>query len=78
MAGNTGKMTNEAIVARGPRMQLIGLSLGNRTKAFYIRHAGTHCARPTTGETILVYAESYSLGYLRSVARGMMIGASNA
>ena len=61
MAGNSGKMTNEALAARGPRMVLA-------------RAAGTLViyreGQPVIRGPFSVLARSYSLSYLRKVGKG--------
>jgi hypothetical protein len=61
MAGNSGKMTNEAIAARGPRMVLARTRFG-----LVIYREG----QPAICEPFYVLAKSYSLSYLRKVGKG--------
>jgi hypothetical protein len=61
MAGNSGKMTNEALAARGPRMVLarVGRSL--------VIYRERECPIKVP---FSVLAKSYSLGYLLRVGKG--------
>jgi hypothetical protein len=61
MAGNSGKMTNEALAARGPRMVLARVG-----RSLVIYREGQPCIRGPFS----VLAKSYSLGYLRRVGKG--------
>ncbi len=73
MAGNTGKMTNEAIIARGQRMRLVRCYDGNKPLGFVIMRDPDSAVG--LGVTSLknpgyrTYAQSYSLSYLRGIAK---------
>ncbi len=68
MAGNTGKMTADAVRARGPRMSLIQTRAG-----FVIARDGSLPFSVYPDFSTL--AKSYSLRYLLNVGRGMMMEA---
>jgi|HubBroStandDraft_1064217.scaffolds.fasta_scaffold594659_2 hypothetical protein len=68
MAGNSGKMTNEAIAARGPRMVLARLYRQGWNMLVIYREGQEpfNDGRQHVG----VLAKSYSLSYLKKVGRG--------
>jgi hypothetical protein len=71
MAGNTGKMTAEAIRQRGPRKALMRVDRnGSSFKVICIPglHPFNDRAR-FVGTSIFVVAQSYSTSYLRGVGR---------
>lgn len=78
MAGNTGKMTNEAIAERGPRMLLTEAREGTRTVGVVIHREGSECFR-RSGFTKLrhatvrhyVWSKSYSISYLIKVGKSL-------
>lgn len=59
MAGNTGKMTREAIAARGPRLALVKLLNGQ----FGI------VSEDHIPPNALIYARSYTRRYLEQIAK---------
>jgi hypothetical protein len=64
MSGRTGKMTAEALEARGPRMVLArDLDSKDLFKLVYFREDQQPAGR------FAVVAKSYSMSYLRKVAR---------
>lgn len=73
MSGHTGKMTVDAIRARGPRIRLVCIQSGSKHVGFVIGREGDTFL--TAGATRIMhpvywtYARSYSLGYLLRVAR---------
>jgi hypothetical protein len=81
MAGNTGKMTTEAVIARGPRIRLTGIYAGTRRLVFVISREGDSIFCPTATAryseirsrlgpfTYQPYARSYSLPYLLRIGR---------
>jgi hypothetical protein len=86
MAGNTGKMTNNEIRARGPRMQLLQVysdvagtrqTLGfviARGRPYYLENCSPFGKRFFLNSQrigIQGLAQSYSLGYLRAVGKSM-------
>lgn len=65
MAGSTGKMTREAIAARGPRLLLIQ---EKQTLVWHITlETKTHSLPPGR---YFIYARSYSRSYLERVKKG--------
>jgi len=66
MAGNSGKMTNEAIAARGPRMVLARVN----NSWLVIYREGQPCINYRKVTSMSVLARSYSLSYLRRVGKG--------
>jgi len=72
MAGNTGKMTAEAILARGPRMQLSAVYIGGERIGFFIGCEMEVWVTPNPrlkNSDCRCYARSYSLPYLLRLAR---------
>ena len=69
MAGNSGKMTNEAIAARGPRMVLARLCNTKGVGMLVIYREGQEPFKHGT-VWVGVLARSYSLSYLRRVGKG--------
>jgi hypothetical protein len=73
MAGNTGKMTRDAVLERGPRMQLIRAYSGTTPLGFVVM--GGRDSAIGLGVTKIdrpsyrTYAESYTLGYLLRIGR---------
>lgn len=68
MAGNTGKMTREAIAARGPRWLLLQ---EQDTKAWFIvLENDSSSLKPGR---YFIHARSYSVKYLERVQRGQDI-----
>ena len=67
MAGNTGKMTNEAIEERGPRMVLTRLG----ENGYFIYREDKPCFFPNTATTrhIRYGSRSYSRSYLLRIGR---------
>jgi hypothetical protein len=64
MAGRTGKMTAEALAARGPRMVLArDLDSKDLFKLVYFREDQVPAGR------FSVVAKSYSMSYLKKVAK---------
>jgi len=73
MSGRTGKMTAEALAARGPRMVLgeIRLPDGRSFAVIYRENAPPFSpARPTPYQSF-VWAKSYTLSYLLKIGRSM-------
>jgi len=70
MAGNSGKMTNEAIAARGPRMVLARVVKGIGRSWLVIYREGQPTVRLRDGMSLSVLARSYSLSYLKRVGKG--------
>lgn len=77
MAGNTGKMTAAAVRARGERMRLITVHKGGSFAGAFIFRPGAYAvgggaqfAEDVASGVLAVrvYATSYSLKYLLSVA----------
>lgn len=69
MSGNTGKMTREAIEARGPRYELLEpYAPGGSAIGFVICREDQKVLRTPF---VNRYATSYSLSYLRKVALGL-------
>jgi len=69
MAGNSGKMTNEAIAARGPRMVLARLYRQGWNMLVVYRE-GQEPFRYESRCWHFVLAKSYSLSYLKRVGKG--------
>jgi len=69
MAGNSGKMTNEAIAARGPRMVLARLCTTKGLNMLVIYRDGQEPFIEGK-QWVGVLARSYSLSYLRKVGKG--------
>lgn len=63
MSGRTGKMTQDAIDARGPRHVLARRR--DNGKMFYYEDGQEHAMA-----SHYVVAKSYSMGYLRRIERG--------
>lgn len=76
MAGNTGKMTNEAIIARGPRMRLLAVYSGVSRIGFVVmRDPNSPVGLGTTKlerPSYRTYANSYSLGYLLRIGSAQL------
>ncbi len=80
MAGNTGKMTSEAIAARGPRMRLVSVKLAGLPIGSVVCREGASPFRRNFRDAAQaykfrhlhtgIYAASYSLRYLLTVAKG--------
>jgi hypothetical protein len=68
MAGNSGKMTNEAIAARGPRMVLARVHRQGWSMLIIYREGQEPWRHLQCWHFVL--AKSYSLSYLRKVGRG--------
>jgi len=68
MAGNSGKMTNEAIAARGPRMVLARLYRQGWNMLVVYREGQEPFKDGTVWVGVL--AKSYSLSYLKRVGKG--------
>lgn len=67
MAGNTGKMTREALAARGPRMVLARVGASGQTYRGLVIYREGQCPIRVP---FSVLAKSYSLSYLRKVGKG--------
>jgi hypothetical protein len=67
MAGNTGKLTREAVIARGPRMALVR----HKGQLIIFRQGVNPFSDFGRGGSVL--AQSYSLAYLLKVGRGQSI-----
>jgi hypothetical protein len=67
MAGNSGKMTNEAIAARGPRMVLARVGANGQAYRGLVIYRERECPIKVP---FSVLAKSYSLSYLLKVGRG--------
>ena len=74
MAGNTGKLTAEALQARGPRMRLLQARRGTENLGLLVAREGREPFREGIQysevpsrfgrATYVSYASSYTLGYL--------------
>lgn len=78
MAGNTGKMTAEALRARGPRMCVTEAREGTRTIGVVIRRENEDPFRRSgfnNPRHVTVrhhdWAKSYTLSYVLNIARGL-------
>ena len=81
MPGNTGRMTSEAIDARGPRLCLTGIYDGRTFLGFVIRREGVdgtiiNPAARLSGKLknprYTPYGTSYSLRYLLGIGRAAL------
>lgn len=76
MAGNTGKMTTEALLARGPRMRLCAVYDGYKRLGFVVyRDPDSPIGLGITKlkhPAYRTYAHSYSLGYLLRVGKAQI------
>jgi hypothetical protein len=70
MAGNTGKMTREALEARGPRMVLGEVRFSETKSALIIYREGAVPLLPGNYK-LFTWSRSYSKSYLLRIARGM-------
>lgn len=78
MAGNTGKMTREALADRGPRMRLMSLrGEAGEDLGYFIARDHQIPLRPSfcwNGfKRIGIHSSSYSLSYLLGIVRGWRI-----
>lgn len=74
MAGNTGKMTADAIRERGPRMCVTEARYGTITFGVVVRREGTDCFRQGRFNNLLRFhdwSKSYTLSYVMGVARNL-------
>lgn len=70
MAGNTGKMTAEALAARGPRMVLGEVRFSETKSALIIYREGAVPLLPGNYK-LFTWSRSYTLSYLLRIAKGM-------
>ena len=72
MAGNTGKMTREALAARGPRMVLAEVRFNNEMPSLWlIYREGASPVVPSYNYRVFEWSKSYTLSYLMRIARTM-------
>ena len=75
MAGNTGKMTREALEARGPRMVLGEVRFSETKSALIIYREGAAPLLPGSlvsgNYRLFTWSKSYTLSYLLRIAKGM-------
>jgi hypothetical protein len=72
MAGRTGKMTAEALAARGPRMVLGEVRLPNDRSFVVIYREGQEPFRSGDNSfRLFTWAKSYTLSYLLKIGRSM-------
>jgi capsular polysaccharide biosynthesis protein len=76
MAGRTGKLTNEALAARGPRMVLARIEHQNGRESYVIHLERENCLRYHGGSaspaTLKPVAKSFTLSYLLKIGKTMM------
>lgn len=77
MAGTTGKMTREAIAARGPRMVLHRINLPSGDIGYVVSRYGQQNSPFSDSKSKVLmcdfeqYARSYTLTYLMRIAKAM-------
>ena len=72
MSGRTGKMTAEALAARGPRMVLGEVRFSETKSALIIYREGAIPLATLLGDyQLFTWAKSYTLSYLLRIAKGM-------
>lgn len=76
MAGNTGKMTSEAIAVRGPRLVLLEIQKHGKRIGFVIARVSqlplNQAPYMIVGDVrVSHYAQSYTLAYLRRIVKGV-------
>jgi hypothetical protein len=73
MAGNSGKMTNEAIRARGPRMVLGEIRPNDESRSLWViyREGAEPILLPSPNYRLFEWSKSYTLSYLLRIGRSM-------
>ena len=70
MAGRTGKMTAEALAARGPRMVLAEVRMPDNRSFAMVYREGAEPFLPGNYR-VFIWAKSYTLSYLLRIGRSM-------